>query len=227
MLRKWDELPNYMKNDAVRPYYDSLKKKQFSMRFKRWFDFFASVGMIIILSPFFLCISVAIIADSKGGVFFCQERITQYGKKFKIIKFRTMIKDAEKKGSQVTVANDIRITKVGRILRKYRIDEIPQLFNILLGDMSFVGTRPEVEKYVKMYSPEMFATLLLPAGITSEASIYYKDEADLLKDAVDPDSIYIGKVLPEKMNYNLESIKRFSFLKEFGIMLKTVFAVVR
>ena len=183
--------------------------------------------MIFILFPFFFCISVAIIADSKGGVFFCQERITQYGKKFKIIKFRTMIKDAEKKGSQVTVANDIRITKVGRILRKYRIDEIPQLFNILLGDMSFVGTRPEVEKYVKMYSPEMFATLLLPAGITSEASIYYKDEADLLKDAVDPDSIYIGKVLPEKMNYNLESIKRFSFLKEFGIMLKTVFAVVR
>lgn len=138
-----------------------------------------------------------------------------------------MVADADKIGTQVTVSNDSRITRVGSVIRKYRLDEIPQLFNILLGDMSLVGTRPESTHYVKFYTPEMYATLLLPAGVTSEASIMYKDEADLLDKADDVDKVYIEKVLPGKMKYNLESISNFSFIKEIGIMFKTVLAVMR
>ena len=138
-----------------------------------------------------------------------------------------MVADADKIGTQVTVSNDSRITRVGSVIRKYRLDEIPQLFNILLGDMSLVGTRPESTHYVKFYTPEMYATLLLPAGVTSEASIMYKDEADLLDKADDVDKVYIEKVLPGKMRYNLESISNFSFIKEIGTMFKTVLAVMR
>lgn len=227
MLKEWNQLPEYMQTDAVRPYYDQLKKKEFSLFLKRIFDIVVSLVLIVLLSPLLLVLSILIVLDSKGGVFYRQERVTQYGRKFRIFKFRTMVADADKIGTQVTVSNDSRITRVGSVIRKYRLDEIPQLFNILLGDMSFVGTRPESTHYVKFYTPEMYATLLLPAGVTSEASIMYKDEADLLDKADDVDKVYIEKVLPGKMRYNLESISNFSFIKEIGTMFKTVLAVMR
>ena len=227
MLREWNQLPEYMQTDAVRPYYDQLKKKEFSLFLKRIFDIVVSLVLIVLLSPLLLVLSILIVLDSKGGVFYRQERVTQYGRKFRIFKFRTMVADADKIGTQVTVSNDSRITRVGSVIRKYRLDEIPQLFNILLGEMSLVGTRPESTHYVKHYAPEMYATLLLPAGVTSEASIMYKDEADLLDKADDVDKVYIEKVLPGKMRYNLESISNFSFIKEIGTMFKTVLAVMR
>ncbi|KLA46490.1 glycosyl transferase [Ligilactobacillus ruminis S23] len=225
MLREWNQLPEYMQTDAVRPYYDQLKKKEFSLFLKRIFDIVVSLVLIVLLSPLLLVLSILIVLDSKGGVFYRQERVTQYGRKFRIFKFRTMVADADKIGTQVTVSNDSRITRVGSVIRKYRLDEIPQLFNILLGDMSLVGTRPESTHYVKHYAPEMFATLLLPAGVTSEASIKYKDEAELLNKADDVDKVYIEKVLPGKMKYNLESISNFSFIKDIETMFRTVIAV--
>ena len=227
MLREWNQLPEYMQTDAVRPYYDQLKKKGFSLFLKRIFDIVVSLVLIVLLSPLLLVLSILIVLDSKGGVFYRQERVTQYGRKFRIFKFRTMVANADKIGTQVTVSNDSRITRVGAVIRKYRLDEIPQLFNILLGDMSLVGTRPESTHYVKHYAPEMFATLLLPAGVTSEASIKYKDEAELLNKADDVDKVYIEKVLPGKMEYNLESISNFSFIKDIRTMFKTVVAVIR
>lgn len=227
MLKNWNELPEYMRTDEVRPYYDLLQRKKISLFFKRVFDIVVSLIMIILCSPILLIISILIVKDSKGGVFYRQERVTQYGRVFRIFKFRTMVQNADQIGTQVTVSNDSRITKIGSKLRNCRLDELPQLFNIFLGDMTFVGTRPESVRYVKSYTNEMYATLLLPAGVTSEASIEYKDEADLLDQADDVDSVYINEVLPEKMKYNLNSIKEFSFFKEIATMFRTVFAVVR
>lgn len=226
MLKNWNELPEYMRTDEVRPYYDLLQRKKLSLFFKRVFDIIVSLIMIILCSPILLIISILIVKDSKGGVFYRQERVTQYGRVFRIFKFRTMVKNADQIGTQVTVSNDSRITKIGSKLRNCRLDELPQLFNIFLGDMTFVGTRPESVHYVKSYTNEMYATLLLPAGVTSEASIEYKDEADLLDQADDVDSVYINDVLPEKMKYNLNSIKEFSFFKEIATMFRTVFAVL-
>lgn len=227
MLKNWNELPEYMRTDEVRPYYDLLQKKKTSLFLKRVFDIVVSMIMIILCSPILLIISILIVKDSKGGVFYRQERVTQYGRVFRIFKFRTMVQNADQIGTQVTVSNDSRITKIGSKLRNCRLDELPQLFNIFLGDMTFVGTRPESVHYVKSYTNEMYATLLLPAGVTSEASIEYKDEADLLDQANDVDSVYINEVLPEKMKYNLNSIKEFSFFKEIATMFRTVFAVLR
>lgn len=227
MLKNWNELPEYMRTDEVRPYYDLLQKKKLSLFFKRFFDIVVSLIMIILCSPILLIISILIVKDSKGGVFYRQERVTQYGRVFRIFKFRTMVQNADQIGTQVTVSNDSRITKIGSKLRNCRLDELPQLFNIFIGDMTFVGTRPESVHYVKSYTNEMYATLLLPAGVTSEASIEYKDEADLLDQADDVDSVYINEVLPEKMKYNLNSIKEFSFFKEIATMFRTVFAVLR
>lgn len=227
MLKNWNELPEYMRTGEVRPYYDLLQKKRLSLFFKRVFDIVVSLIMIILCSPILLIISILIVKDSKGGVFYRQERVTQYGRVFRIFKFRTMVQNADQIGTQVTVSNDSRITKIGSKLRNCRLDELPQLFNIFLGDMTFVGTRPESVHYVKSYTNEMYATLLLPAGVTSEASIQYKDEADLLDQADDVDSVYINEVLPEKMKYNLNSIKEFSFFKEIATMFRTVFAVLR
>ena len=227
VLKRWDELPENMKTDAVRPYYNNLKKKVFSLFLKRGFDLIVSFLLLIILSPIFIILAFAITRDSKGDVFFRQERVTQYGRKFRIHKFRTMVLNAENKGSQVTIKNDMRVTKVGKKLRKYRLDEIPQLIDILFGDMSFVGTRPEVVKYVNQYTSEMMATLLLPAGITSEASIQFKDEDRILETADNVDNVYVTKVLPMKMKYNLESLDRFSLLDDLCTMIKTVLAVLK
>ena len=227
MLREWERLPKYMRTEAVRPYYDCLKKKKTSRLLKRAFDLIAAILLFILLLPLLVIISILIIFDSKGGIFFRQERITQYGRKFKIFKFRTMTAGADRLGAQVTVKNDSRITRIGQVLRKYRLDELPQLLNIILGDMSFCGTRPESTYYVKKYNPEMFATLLLPAGVTSEASIRYKDEAVLLEQAEDVDEVYVKQILPGKMKYNLESIRKFSLLRELRTLFRTVLAVLQ
>ena len=225
-MRKWEDLPEFMKCDEVKEYYNILSRKKVSLILERGFDLVAGVGVLVVTAIPMLVIGIKIATESEGGVFYRQERVTIYGKKFKIHKFRTMVANADKIGSAVTVSGDNRITPTGAFLRKYRLDELPQVFDILSGNMSFVGTRPEVVKYVKKYKPEYFATLLLPAGITSEASIKYKDEAELLDAAEDVDEVYITKVLPEKMKYNLSSIRKFSFLGEIATMIKTVFAVL-
>lgn len=226
MLKKWDELPEFMQTDEVRAYYDVLKSKQISLFFKRFFDIFVGLVLLVFLIIPMTLIAIWIKIDSDGPVFYRQERITTYGKHFKIHKFRTMVSNADKIGSAVTVGNDSRITKVGAKLRGCRLDELPQVFDLISGNMSFVGTRPEAVKYVEKYKPEFFATLLLPAGITSEASIRYKDEAELLDAAEDVDRVYVEEVLPGKMKYNLDSIKNFSFLGEIATMFRTVFAIL-
>ena len=226
ILLDWDKLPDNMRTDAVRPYYDALKKQTLSLVFKRLFDIVASALMLVILSPFFLILAIAIKIDSAGPVFYRQVRVTQYGKSFRIFKFRSMVSNADKIGTQVTVSNDSRITRVGKIIRDCRLDELCQLIDVFRGTMTFVGTRPEVPKYVEAYTPEMMATLLLPAGFTSEASILYKDEAELLDKAEDADKVYVDEVLPAKMVYNLQSLKNFSFLSDIATMFRTVFAVL-
>ena len=226
-LLKWECLPQDMQTEAVRRYYDVLKKKKCALFFKRVFDIFASLFMLILLSPVFLILAILIKVDSRGPVFYRQERITQYGKKFRIFKFRTMVANADRIGTQVTVNNDCRVTRVGRLLRKTHLDEIGQLIDVLRGTLTFVGTRPEVEKYVQQYADEMKATLLLPAGITSEASIRYKDESTLIDAAGDAvDEIYVQSILPSKMKYNLNALETFAFWKDIKIMFMTVFAVL-
>lgn len=226
MLKTWNKLPKELQTEEVKEYYDVLRRKRFSLFIKRAFDLFAALLLTVVLSPTIIIIALVVKLTSKGPVFYRQKRITQYGKTFGIYKFRTMVKDADKIGSQITVEKDARITKIGKVLRKLRLDELPQLFNVIAGSMTFIGTRPEVEKYVERYTPEMMATLLLPAGITSEASIYFKNEAELIKDAADVDKIYVERILPEKMYYNLKAIKNFGVLREFGLLFKTVFAVL-
>lgn len=226
ILRSWDRLPEFMKTEEVRPYYDILQKHRFSLIWKRLFDIIMSLLLLILLSPVFLILAIWIKTDSKGPVFYRQERVTRYGRIFRIFKFRTMVVNADQKGTLVTVGNDSRITKVGEKIRHVRLDEIPQLINILKGDMTFVGTRPEVSRYVKQYTSEMNATLLLPAGVTSEASIQYKDEDEILAKAEDPDKAYVQDVLPAKMKYNLDAIKNFSLMSEIRTMARTVKAVV-
>lgn len=226
MLRKWDDLPKFMKCDEVKEYYDILIQHKMSLKLKRVFDLIVSIILIIICAFPMIIIAVMIVVDSKGGIFYRQERVTAYGKKFKIHKFRTMIENADKIGSTVTINEDSRVTRVGKFLRKYRLDELPQLLDVIVGDMTFVGTRPECAKYVKRYTPKMRATLLLPAGITSEASIHYKNEAALLDLADDIDKVYVEKILPNKMKYNLESIRRFNIFGEILTMLRTVFVVI-
>ncbi len=223
---KWEQLPSEMQTEEVRKYYDILSKRKVGLFFKRAFDIVVSFLMLVILTPVFLIIAIAIKIDSPGPVFYRQERVTRYGKRFRIHKFRTMVQNADKKGSLVTVKNDSRVTRVGSLIRKCRLDEVSQLIDVLLGDMTFVGTRPEVVKYVNRYAPVMMATLLLPAGVTSEASILYKDEEKLLDGAENVDDVYVEKVLPGKMYYNLKSIEKFSFWGDIGTMFKTVFAVL-
>ena len=215
-----------MKNDEVRVYYNSLQKKKVSMFLKRVMDLVGGVILLIILAIPMGIIAVMIKLDSEGPVFYRQERVTTYGKHFRIHKFRTMVSNADKIGTAVTVGNDNRITKVGSRLRGCRLDELPQVLDLISGNMSFVGTRPEAVKYVEKYKPEYFATLLLPAGITSEASIRYKNEAELLDSADDVDKVYVEKVLQDKMEYNLESIIKFSVFGDLTTMFRTVFAVL-
>lgn len=222
---QWELLPPEMQNGQVRRYYESLKKKRVSLFFKRVFDVVLSLCMLIVLAPVFLILAIAIKIDSKGPVFYRQVRVTQYNKRFRIFKFRTMVQGADK-GSQVTLKGDARVTRVGKWIRRCRLDEICQLIDILRGTMTFVGTRPEVPKYTEQYTEEMMATLLLPAGVTSLASIYYKDEAKLLDEAQDTDRVYVNEILPEKMRYNLKALDEFCLWKDIKVMVMTVLAVL-
>lgn len=226
LMKPWDELPDFMRNEEVRPYYDVLKKHTVSLILKRMFDFIVSLALLLIIWPVLLILALFVKLDSPGPAFYRQERVTTNGKRFRIWKFRTMVSNADRIGTQVTVSNDQRITKAGKFLRGIRLDELPQVINILTGDMSFVGTRPEVVKYVQAYRPEYYATLLLPAGVTSEASIRYKNENELLEKADNTDQVYIEKVLPDKMKWNLEDIAKFSFPRELLTIVRTVLAVL-
>lgn len=231
MLCSWNKLPHFMRTEEVRPYYEILRRRKISLMVKRTFDFAMSSVLLVLLSPLFLILSIWIRLDSPGPVFYRQERITQYGRTFRIYKFRTMVQNADKIGSLVTVGGDSRITKVGQKLRGCRLDEIPQLINIWKGEMTFVGTRPEVAKYVKKYTNEMYATLLLPAGVTSEASIEFKDEDRILEEKTaegkSVDEAYVEDVLGEKMRWNLEGIQNFSLCQEGLLLFRTVKAVLK
>ncbi len=226
LIKKWNKLPTEMQIDEVRPYYEKLRKKNFSLFWIRFFDILVSFIMLVLLSPFFLILSLAIVIDSRGPVFYRQERVTQYGKHFRIFKFRTMVKDADKKGTLVTVGHDARITRVGKFIRKLRLDEVSQLIDVFRGTMSFVGTRPEVPKYVDQYKAEYLATLLLPAGVTSLGAIMFKDEDALLEGKEDTDKVYVEEVLPLKMKYNLKELKKVGLFHNIKIMFMTVFAVL-
>lgn len=226
ILRKWNDLPKEMQIPEVKEYYDLLSKKKFQLLLKRIFDIVVSFTLLTLLSPLFIILAIAIKLDSKGPVFYRQTRVTQYGEHFRIFKFRSMVTDADK-GSLLTVGGDSRITKTGKFIRKYKLDEFSQLIDVLRGTMTFVGTRPEVPKYVEKYTPEMLATLLMPAGITSEASVYYKDESELLDAAEDVEKTYLEVVLPDKMKYNLAAIRSFSFIDDIKVMILTVLAVFK
>ena len=226
VMKEWNQMPAWMQNEAVRQYYDILKQRRSGLRIKRSMDVVLSVILIIFFLPLMLVVGVLIKRDSRGPIFFRQVRITTYGRRFRIWKFRTMVQEAAKLGGEITTLEDRRITKIGMRLRKYRIDEIPQLFNVLSGEMSFVGTRPEVEKYVRKYTDEMKATLLLPAGLTSMASIKYKDEEQLLQNAAEVDKTYIEAVLPDKMEYNLKELKNFNCWSDIKTMVKTITSVI-
>ncbi|NQH33739.1 sugar transferase [Streptococcus suis] len=223
---------DYLKTNAITArYFEQIESRKLDLFFKFTTDKLLALILLVLLSPIIITLSIWIKLDSKGPIFYRQERVTRYGRIFRIFKFRTMISDADKVGSLVTVGQDNRITKVGHIIRKYRLDEVPQLFNVLMGDMTFVGVRPEVQKYVNQYTDEMFATLLLPAGITSPASIAYKDEDIVLEEycsqGYSPDEAYVQKVLPEKMKYNLEYIRNFGIISDFKVMIDTVIKVIK
>ena len=217
--------------EIVKKYRENIQKKKVSLFLKLFFDKVLALLLLIPLSPIILGIAIWIKLDSEGPVFYRQERITTYGRTFRIFKFRTMVKDADKMGAAVTQQNDPRISKVGCKLRKVRFDELPQLISVLVGDMCFVGVRPEVAKYVNRYTDEMNATLLLPAGITSPASIEYKDEDEVIEkykgSGRSIDDIYVEEILPDKMKYNLKYIKEFSVINDIKIMIRTALAVIK
>ncbi|MGI6545332.1 MAG: sugar transferase [Fastidiosipilaceae bacterium] len=226
-MRRWSDLPDEMRVDAVRPYYEILRARTASLVVKRVLDIVLALLLIMLLSPLLLLTAIAVFIDDPGPIFYRQERVTRYNQSFRIFKFRTMVKNADQMGSLVTTVNDPRISRVGKVIRRVRLDELPQLFNILAGSMTFVGTRPEVRRYVEAYTPEMYATLLLPAGVTSDTSILYKDEAELLEKAEDVDVCYINEVLPQKMVINLSSLKNFSLWRDTVVLFKTVAHVLR
>lgn len=222
---EWEQLPPAMQTGEVRKYYDILKKRRVSLLFKRAFDLCVCVIALIVLAPLYVILAIAIKIDSPGPVFYRPERVTQYGKRFRIHKFRTMVQNADK-GAQVTVNNDSRITRVGKVIRDCRLDEIAQLIDVIQGTVTLVGVRPESPKFVETYTDEMMATLLLPAGVTSLTSIYYKDEAKMLDGVEDPDQVYVEKILPEKMHYNLKEIEEFGFRRDIKVMFMTLLAVL-
>ena len=226
VLCDWDKLPDYMRNDEVKEYYDILSKKKASLVIKRVLDIVMSAILIILLFLPMAIIAVLVKCDSEGPVLFKQTRVTTNGRLFKIWKFRTMVDNAEQIGGLITEANDKRVTKLGEKLRKVRLDELPQVFNVFMGDMSFVGTRPEVVKYVDQYTPEMYATLLTPAGITSLASITYKDNDEFFTDPAMVDKNYMEIILPEKMKLNLDYYRKFNAFYDIKIMFKTVGSVL-
>lgn len=230
-MRTEHQMPQFMKNHYTLEAVKVLEKKKVTLIFKRLFDICLSLILLVILSPVFLVLAICIKLEDGGPIFYRQQRITTYGRVFRIFKFRTMILNADKMGPLVTQDNDSRITKIGKKIRDFRLDEIAQLINVLIGDMTFVGTRPEVQKYVDAYSEEMMVTLLLPAGITSRSSIEFRNEADKIskwmEQGLTADEAYIQKILPEKMRYNIDYISELSITQDIKVMLQTVFAVLR
>lgn len=226
LIKKWEKLPPELQIEEVRPYWEILRKKNFSLFWKRVFDVTVSGIVLLLILPFFLIIAIAIKIDSRGPVFYRQERVTQYGKHFRIFKFRSMVSGADKKGSLVTTNNDARVTRVGKFIRKCKIDEMSQLIDIFRGTMTFIGTRPEVPKYVDQYKLEYKATLLLPAGVSSTASIMFKNENEMLNKAENVDETYLREILPIKMRYNLTDTKKYGYWRDIGLCFKTVFGVI-
>lgn len=193
---------------------------------KRLFDILCSLIGIIILLPFYLLIAIAVAVDSPGGVFYFQTRVGKGGKDFKLFKFRTMVTGADRKGLITVGSRDSRVTRVGYYLRKYKLDELPQLFNVLLGDMSLVGPRPEVRKYVDMYTPEQMMVLSVRPGITDYASIEFSNENEILAAAADPDAEYIHKIMPAKLELNLRYIREQGVLTDIKLILRTIGKIV-
>lgn len=224
-LKPMADLPPSFELEAIAPYYEALAAHQGQLLLKRLLDLFAGVLLLVLLSPFFLVTAIAIKLDSKGPVFYLQERVTQYGRHFHIVKFRTMVSNADRIGAAVTKSDDVRITRVGRILRKVHLDEMSQLINVIKGDMTFVGTRPEVPKFVAAYTPEMWATLLLPAGVTSRCSVVYRDENEILEGVENPEEVYLEKILPDKMEINLEEIRSFHLTRDLRTLWDTLMVV--
>lgn len=227
LIKKWEKLPPELQIEEVRPYWEILRKKNFSLFWKRAFDITVSGIVLLLVLPLFLIIAIAIKIDSRGPVFYRQERVTQYGKHFRIFKFRSMVSGADKKGSLVTTNNDARVTRVGKFIRKCKIDEMSQLIDIFRGTMTFIGTRPEVPKYVDLYKPEYKATLLLPAGVSSTASIMFKNENEMLDKAENVGETYLKEILPIKMRYNLTDTKKYGYWRDIGLCFKTVFGVLK
>ena len=230
-MRTEHQMPEFMKNHYTLEAIKVLQQKKGTLIFKRLFDICLSLILLVLLSPVFLVLAICIKLEDGGPIFYRQQRITTYGRVFRIFKFRTMVLNADKMGPLVTQDNDSRITKIGKKIRDFRLDEIAQLINVLIGDMTFVGTRPEVQKYVDAYSEEMMVTLLLPAGITSRSSIEFRNESDKIskwmEQGLTADEAYIQKILPEKMRYNIDYISELSITQDIKVMLQTVFAVLR
>lgn len=221
----YQELPQTMKNKSVKAYLELLNGRRFSLASKRAFDIIVSFLILVVLSPFLLLLAAAIKLDSRGPVFYRQVRVGRYNRDFKIFKFRTMVQDADRVGPPLTVGDDPRVTRVGRLIRKLRLDEFSQLLNVLDGSMSLVGPRPEVRKYVDVYTPEYMATLLVRPGVTATSSIAFKDEDKLLNSGANPEEIYVKQILPPKMELNLQYIKKISVWNDIKIMFQTVAAV--
>lgn len=221
----YQELPENMKNNEIKEYWGLLKTKRFSLALKRIFDIIVSLLILIVLSPFFLLLALAVKLDSKGPVFYRQVRVGRYNQDFKIFKFRTMVQDADRVGPPLTVGDDPRVTRVGRFIRKLRLDEFSQILNVLGGSMSLVGPRPEVRKYVDAYTPEYMATLLIRPGITASSSIAFKDEDKILNFGGDPERIYVEQILPPKMDLNLKYLRNIGLCNDIKVLFQTVGAV--
>ncbi|MCE5199143.1 MAG: sugar transferase [Armatimonadota bacterium] len=198
----------------MNPYTGSLVKRLFDLTC-------AAVGLLMLL-PLMVVISLLIVLGDGRPVLFAQERVGRGGSTFKMLKFRTMVVNAESRGGQLTVGADARVTWLGAFLRKSKVDELPQLFNVVLGDMSLVGPRPEVPRYVELYTPEQREVLRLPPGITDPASIKYRSEGDILANSPDPEQMYIEKVMPDKIRLNLQYALRSSLITDCGLVLKTL-----
>lgn len=222
----YETLPQSMKNEHTRIYWERLQKKRFTLFVKRFGDIAASLIILLLFSPVLLVLALAIKLDSPGPVFYRQVRVGRYNSDFKIFKFRTMVQNADKIGPAVTTGGDARVTRVGKLIRRCRLDEFSQLLNVLNGTMSLVGPRPEVRRYVDAYTPEGMATLLVRPGVTAPSSIAFKDEDRLLVSSGDPDQIYIEQILPPKTELNLKYLRDISVTDDIKIMFQTVAAVI-
>ena len=204
-----------------------LEKRKLQLALKRLMDVVISGGALLVIWPVLLLIAAAIKIDDPGPVFYRQVRVGKNGREFRIYKFRTMVVDADKKGLAITIGRDRRITRVGAFLRKTKLDELAQLINVFTGEMSFVGPRPEVPKYVNMYTPYQRQVLLVQPGITDYASIAYRNENDLLEGAEDPEKMYIETIMPDKIELNMKYLHEISPIADIRLILSTIAAVIR